>query len=187
MTSKNITRNDFLRLSAGFVGVSAIPFTFGCPSDDTTDDGADSGNVSTTDTPPGTSTTDTPETSTTDTPETSTGPLDGSSSSDSGPLDGSSSSSGSTGGDSTTGEPGACEADPDVVIGTNHGHELVVPLADVMAAVEVTYNIQGTSMHSHEVTLTAADFAMLQAGMVVMVTSSQGAMHDHAVTVSCGA
>jgi hypothetical protein len=184
MTSKNMTRNDFLRISAGFVGMTAVPFGLGCPSDDTTDDGADSGNVSTTDTPPGTSTTDDPGTTTGD-PQTSTGPIDGSSSSSegsTGPIDGSSSSGG---GDSTTGEPGACVADPDVEIGSNHGHELVVPLADVMAGVEATYDIQGTSMHPHSVTLTAEHFTMLQGGMQVMVDSSNDNGHTHAVTVSC--
>jgi hypothetical protein len=183
MTSKHVTRIEFLKLGAGFVSLGALPFTFGCPGDDTGDEGAETANVSTGPDPstgstggttetPGT-TTDMPGTTTE--PETSTGPSADSSSSG---MPGSS-SEGET-------SAGACTMDPDVMIGTNHGHELVVPLADVMAGVEVMYGIQGTSMHSHTVTLTAEHFMMLQQGMQVVVESSTDAMHSHSVTVSCG-
>jgi hypothetical protein len=76
--------------------------------------------------------------------------------------------------------------DPDVTIGANHGHELTVPLADVMAGTDAMYSIQGTSPHDHTVTLTAAHFTALQQGMQVMVTASVGDGHNHQVTVSCG-
>jgi hypothetical protein len=79
-----------------------------------------------------------------------------------------------------------CDMDPSATIATNHGHVLVVPLADVTAAADVTYDIMGTSAHTHEVTLTAADFASILAGMSVSVTSTTGDGHTHQVTVVCG-
>lgn len=79
-----------------------------------------------------------------------------------------------------------CDTDPSVTIATNHGHALVVPLADVTAAVDVTYDIMGTSAHNHQVTLTATDFASLLAGMSVSVTSTDGDGHTHQVSIVCG-
>lgn len=73
----------------------------------------------------------------------------------------------------------------DATITANHGHVLVVPLEDVEAAVEKTYNIQGDSPHQHVVIITAADFNALAAGNDVTVTSSEGAAHTHSVTVRC--
>ena len=62
---------------------------------------------------------------------------------------------------------------------------MVVPLEDVEAAVDKTYNIQGDSPHEHVVALTAADFNALAAGNDVTVASSEGAAHTHSVTVTC--
>jgi hypothetical protein len=145
MTSKNLTRNHFLKLSAGVVGMSTLPFGFGCPADDTGDEGAESGNA------------------------TSEG-----------------ADTGMTTASETTAAAGGCEMDPGVTIAANHGHALEVPLADVVAAADVTYDIQGTSGHTHSVTLTADQFAMLQEGTPVAVTSTVGDGHSHEVTVDCG-
>lgn len=71
------------------------------------------------------------------------------------------------------------------MISANHGHELVVSEADVLAAADKTYDITGTSMHSHSVTITAAQFGMLAQGTSVMVTSTSGGNHTHTVTVTC--
>ncbi len=92
-----------------------------------------------------------------------------------------------TGGDAGTGGDGGggC-ASTTANIGTNHGHELMVPAADVAAGAEMTYDIMGTSTHAHSVTLTADDMMTLQGGGTVTVTSSSGAMHTHEVTVMCG-
>lgn len=143
----------------GIAGVGAVLGSFGCPGDDsTTDDGAD----------PGTSGTgDPPETdgSTGDPP--STGPAESSG----GPDDG------------TTGA--ACSTGADAEIGTNHGHSLFVPIADIEAGMDVTYDITGTSGHMHDVSLTADQLAMLLAGMTVVVTSTEGGAHTHEVTISC--
>jgi hypothetical protein len=72
-------------------------------------------------------------------------------------------------------------------IGTNHGHAfaMAVTKEDVIAGVNKTYNIQGTSGHPHTVTVTAAMFTMLQQNMQVTVKSSFDASHDHDVTIRC--
>ena len=72
-------------------------------------------------------------------------------------------------------------------IGSNHGHSIEVSAADANAGVEKTYPIQGTSMHPHTVTLTAADFATLRQTGTVTVMSSMDANHRHNVTVTCAA
>jgi hypothetical protein len=73
----------------------------------------------------------------------------------------------------------------------NGPHSLVVPVADVTAGIEVTYDIQGSNTgHGHTVTVTAADFAALGEGTVVTLTSSDtgavGKDHTHPVTLACG-
>jgi hypothetical protein len=72
----------------------------------------------------------------------------------------------------------------------NGPHILVVPVEDVAAGVEKTYDIQGNNTgHGHFVTVSADDFADLDAGTVVMLTSSDtgaaGMDHTHPVTLSC--
>jgi len=74
-----------------------------------------------------------------------------------------------------------------VTIGTNHGHVMAVSAADVTAGVDKTYDITGTSAHSHMVTVTAANFASLQTNPngSVMLTSTSGGGHTHQVTIVC--
>lgn len=72
-------------------------------------------------------------------------------------------------------------------IAANHGHAITVPLADVTAGTDRTYDITGTSLHMHAVTVTAADFATLATGAPVTVTSTTGGGHTHRVTVRCTA
>ncbi len=86
--------------------------------------------------------------------------------------------SGSGGG----GTPSGCS---DEAITANHGHSLAVPQADVDAAAEKTYSIQGDSPHDHEITLTAADFTLLAGGGSVTIVSTSDGTHTHDVTVSC--
>lgn len=82
--------------------------------------------------------------------------------------------------------PSACSAGAKATtISANHGHSLVVPKADVTAAVSKTYSIQGTSSHPHQITITAAQFATLKTGRSVSVTSSSVSSHVHTVTVAC--
>lgn len=72
----------------------------------------------------------------------------------------------------------------------NGSHTLVIPIADVAAAVEVTYDIQGNNTgHGHSVTVTADDFVAIDVGTVVTLESSDtgavGQDHTHPVTISC--
>ena len=89
------------------------------------------------------------------------------------------------GGEDDAGTTPACES-VNSTIGTNHGHTLALPAADVAAGTERTYDIQGASPHAHSVTVTAEQFTMLAAGMTVMTTSTRGGGHTHAVTLVCG-
>ena len=86
--------------------------------------------------------------------------------------------------------PSGCIASDGVaMIAENHihsPHKLVVTSADVAAGVEKTYDIMGTAGHTHMVTITAADFAMLKAGGTIMETSTVDLCHSHVITVSCG-
>ena len=71
-----------------------------------------------------------------------------------------------------------------MAIGGNHGHELTVSADDVQAGAEKVYDIEGGARHTHTVTISAAQFALLAAGTAIQVTSSS-AGHTHAVTVTC--
>lgn len=81
--------------------------------------------------------------------------------------------------------PAAVCASTNAAIGANHGHVIVVSGADITAGVDKTYDIKGGSTHAHAVTVSAAMFTMLKAGMAIMVTSTVGSGHTHPVTVTC--
>jgi len=73
---------------------------------------------------------------------------------------------------------------------TGGDHKLVVTSADVVAGVLASYDIRGDNTgHTHEVTLTADDFADLANGRTVTVISSNngsaGASHTHEIRLSC--
>jgi hypothetical protein len=72
-------------------------------------------------------------------------------------------------------------------IGGNHGHTIVVSMNDVTAGVDKTYDIRGTSAHTHSVTVTAANFATLTNNPTgsVMVTSTDSNAHSHTITILC--
>jgi hypothetical protein len=72
-------------------------------------------------------------------------------------------------------------------IGSNHGHTITVSMTDVMAAADKTYDIMGTSAHTHSVTVTAANFASLMNNPdgSVMVTSTSSNAHSHTITILC--
>src|SRR5689334_13529136 len=48
-------------------------------------------------------------------------------------------------------------------IGTNHGHTLTVPLADVTAGTAKSYTLTTGNNHTHVVEVTAANFSALKA------------------------
>jgi hypothetical protein len=70
-------------------------------------------------------------------------------------------------------------------INGNHGHTLTIPAADVSAGAERTYDITGTSPHSHMVTVSAANMATLAANGTVQVTSTSGSAHTHTISIRC--
>lgn len=99
---------------------------------------------------------------------------------------GSTSASGSTNAASSTGAGGhtmGCGAAGTEIAG-NHGHELVIPAADLDSTTDKTYSIMGTAGHDHMVTFTVAQLGMLKAKTPVTVTSTSS-VHTHAVTASC--
>jgi hypothetical protein len=81
----------------------------------------------------------------------------------------------------TDGGPPGCPG----MISSNHGHRLTVPQADVDAGTARDYDIRGSAGHTHTVSLSAADFTLLQTSGSVIVTSSAGGGHEHMVTVNC--
>ena len=70
-------------------------------------------------------------------------------------------------------------------IGSNHGHSLTVSKTDVENGVEKTYNILGSASHSHDVTISAANFSSLKNASSIQVSSTSGSGHTHSVSVSC--
>lgn len=70
-------------------------------------------------------------------------------------------------------------------IAANHGHVLVVATADLDSATDKVYDIQGSAVHTHTVTLTVAQLRALKAGTNVTVTSSTTAAHEHSVSILC--
>ncbi len=103
---------------------------------------------------------------------------------------GSTSTSGSTStatGSTSTGMAAMCGATGTAIVPT-HGHVLVIPMADLSSTADKTYDIQGTSPHTHSVTITAAQLAQLKAGMMVtgiMSGFDAANTHTHTITASC--
>jgi hypothetical protein len=95
--------------------------------------------------------------------------------------------SNTTGGAGTGGgNTNACaDTEPTETIASNHGHTLTVSLADVAAGTMKVYDIQGTSGHTHSVTVSAGSFATLRAGNVLQLTSTNGGGHTHGITLVC--
>ncbi|MGE0764499.1 MAG: hypothetical protein AB7N80_14580 [Bdellovibrionales bacterium] len=93
------------------------------------------------------------------------------------------------GGSPAAGQGGNCLGNGTVVsVGNPHSptnHVVTISQADVAAGVQQTYTLtdNGTG-HTHQVTLSAADFASLQNNQGVQVFSTGGG-HTHLVTVNC--
>jgi hypothetical protein len=71
-------------------------------------------------------------------------------------------------------------------VGKNHGHEIVIPFADVKAGAEKTYDLTGTSNHLHELTLSVDEMKQLLAGESIRKKSTRGSQHQHKLWVRCG-
>ncbi|MBC8068445.1 MAG: hypothetical protein IAG13_08935 [Deltaproteobacteria bacterium] len=183
-----ITRKQFLTLGVGAATVVLLP---GCGDDGDTDTGADSGSDSGSGSTTNGTTNSTSNSTTVSTsddtsssggsdPSSSSDPTDpsGDSESSSGGVDGSSSESGSTG------TPAGCTADANTAW-DDHDHPLVIPIADIMAGAMTMYTVGG-GPHTHDVTLTPADIATLNAtGEVVVNATVSETGHGHVVTITC--
>lgn len=92
---------------------------------------------------------------------------------------------GDDGGGGQVDAPAASCTNPTNSISANHGHTLAVPIADVNAGADKTYDITGSSAHAHSVTITATQFMQLKNGQTLNLTSTSGGGHTHGVTVMC--
>jgi hypothetical protein len=74
-----------------------------------------------------------------------------------------------------------------VTIGSNHGHVMNVPIADITADVGKDYDIRGTNTtHTHTVSLSKSDFDSLKLNQGVSVQSSAASDgHSHSIVVNC--
>lgn len=78
--------------------------------------------------------------------------------------------------------PTTCAA---FVFSANHGHALTIPAADLDSTTPKTYSVQGTSGHDHMVTLMPGQLAILKAGGIVNVTTTDGGGHNHQMGGGC--
>ena len=70
--------------------------------------------------------------------------------------------------------------------GSNHTHVLTISVAQINAGMgSMGFTVSNVNGHQHTVTLTAADFTMLRAGVPVTKTSSTNSGHSHMYTIEC--
>ncbi len=77
---------------------------------------------------------------------------------------------------------------PDISIQVQHSpnHTLSIPVIDIAAGVQKTYTLEDNGAgHTHQITLTAADFASLQKNNGIAEFSTQASGHTHSVIVNC--
>lgn len=72
-----------------------------------------------------------------------------------------------------------------VATSAGHSHSFTVSKEDVSAGVEKTYELSNVSDHTHQVTITAAQFETLKGNTSINVDSTSDSGHTHGVTVSC--
>ncbi|MBZ0121089.1 MAG: hypothetical protein K8H88_29105, partial [Sandaracinaceae bacterium] len=87
-------------------------------------------------------------------------------------------------GGSTPGADAAACSAVNATVGSNHGHVLAVPPGHVSAGAMQTYDTTGGD-HSHQVTVSAAEFEALQMGMTVTTRTTTVGSHDHSITLRC--
>jgi hypothetical protein len=66
-------------------------------------------------------------------------------------------------------------------IQTNHGHSAVITAAQLAAGGELEISIQGTSRHTHKVSLSAMEMVMVRNGVALRKETS-ATSHFHVVT-----
>jgi hypothetical protein len=59
-----------------------------------------------------------------------------------------------------------------------------IPVADVLAGLEKIYSVPSPN-HTHEITVTAADFAALEQNGQITLTSTMQSGHTHQVVITC--
>lgn len=87
------------------------------------------------------------------------------------------------------GDGGMCDAGFDIDetsgISSGHPHQLMIPLADIIAGTPKSYDMTGD--HTHPTPVSAQDFMDLKAGMQVMLLGEDGGTgHTHDVMIQCG-
>lgn len=82
-------------------------------------------------------------------------------------------------------ESGDCGGGAAGTVASNHGHEAMLSAAEITAGTATDLDIQGSSPHTHTVSLGTADLTSIAAGERVTVTSSSGGGHTHDVTFEC--
>ena len=70
-------------------------------------------------------------------------------------------------------------------IGRNHGHAFPIGVPDVLAGVEKTYDLSGSSGHKHLVTVTSNDFLSVRRGERVRLASTKEGGHIHRLMLEC--
>jgi len=183
-----ISRKKFLDLGLGTLGAIGLGACGGDDSGDTGNDtgssGGDDDDATNTMTDPTIDPDDDGSSSVTVDPSESSSGTDPTAESSGTDTTDPDSSSGPGEDSSSTGTAAQCESDPAATFDL-HPHTLDIPLADVIAGVEQSYVAGGG--HSHDVTVTAEDFAELLAGNEVVVAAAPGGMdnHPHMVTLIC--
>ena len=92
---------------------------------------------------------------------------------------------GDDGGSAAPDSAGASCTMPTSAISGNHGHVFAITLAEVDAGVEKTYDIKGTSPHTHSVTVNATQMGQVKNGQTLNIDSTVGGGHSHTITIMC--
>lgn len=95
------------------------------------------------------------------------------------------SSSNSGGGGSPTGNSGAV-ADTVGVVSNNHGHQVTITSAQLVAGGTLSLDIRGAADHPHMVELSASDLVAIRSQQTVSRECSSTSAHSHMVTFSRG-
>jgi hypothetical protein len=93
-------------------------------------------------------------------------------------------SSGQGGSGGSTGGMANCGTSLKVTITNNHGHVLMITVADITADKVKTYSTKGTATHDHFIQLTAADFTALAMGKELRKPSCNDD-HEHEYIINC--
>lgn len=174
-----VTRKDFIRLTIAFIGTSAATSACSDETESSSSSGAASGSSGTASSSSGSTTSSSSSSSSSGGSSSGSPVVDaGSDASDAGPMTDAGDSGGSACGAAKTYKEGQG-------ITSNHAHAFMIPVADFAGNANKTYTMSGG--HAHDVTITAAQFAMLRAGQTINVTSTGGGggNHTHACTISC--